>query len=60
MVGRQVSVLFERTGRLDGQLVGKSEHLQAVHVSCPEHYLGEIHRVNITKGEANSLGGVLA
>ncbi len=59
MVGRQVSVLFERQGRMDGQLVGKSEHLQAVHVSCPDSYLGEIHPVMITQAEANSLGGTL-
>ena len=30
MVGRTVGVLFEKSGRLPGQLVGKSDHLQAV------------------------------
>ena len=32
MVGREVSVMFERKGRLEGQMVGKSEYLHAVHV----------------------------
>jgi len=59
MIGTEVSVLFERPGRLDGQLVGKSEHLQAVHVTCPTAAIGEIHRVRITESETNSLGGVL-
>ncbi|MEE9426875.1 MAG: tRNA (N6-isopentenyl adenosine(37)-C2)-methylthiotransferase MiaB, partial [Paracoccaceae bacterium] len=60
MVGKQVSVLFERKGRLEGQLVGKSEHLQAVHVTCPTAAIGEIHRVDIANSETNSLGGVLS
>ncbi|MGR3291661.1 MAG: tRNA (N6-isopentenyl adenosine(37)-C2)-methylthiotransferase MiaB [Paracoccaceae bacterium] len=59
MVGRVVSVLFERAGRQKGQLVGKSEHLQAVHVTCPDTCLGEIHSVRIVESETNSLGGVL-
>jgi tRNA-2-methylthio-N6-dimethylallyladenosine synthase len=32
MVGREVSVLFEKPGRMPGQMVGKSEYLHAVHV----------------------------
>ena len=32
MVGRNVSVLFEKPGRMAGQSVGKSEYLHAVHV----------------------------
>jgi tRNA-2-methylthio-N6-dimethylallyladenosine synthase len=59
MVGRDVSVLFERTGRLEGQLVGKSEHLQAVHVSSPKLAIGDIARVRIVQSEANSLAGTL-
>ncbi|MFV2035381.1 MAG: tRNA (N6-isopentenyl adenosine(37)-C2)-methylthiotransferase MiaB [Halocynthiibacter sp.] len=59
MVGQQVSVLFERTGRLQGQLVGKSEYLHAVHVSDKAARIGEIQAVSIIKSEANSLAGVL-
>jgi tRNA A37 methylthiotransferase MiaB len=36
MVGREVGVLYEKPGRLPGQMVGKSDHLHAVHVDDPE------------------------
>jgi hypothetical protein len=32
MVGREVGVLFEKPGRMPGQMTGKSDHLHAVHV----------------------------
>ncbi len=32
-VGREIEVLFERTGKLPGQIVGRSPYMQAVHVS---------------------------
>jgi len=60
MVGREVSVLFEKPGRLDGQLVGKSEYLHAVHCDAPSDALGQVRRVRITKSASNSLGGTLA
>ncbi|MGI3185518.1 tRNA (N6-isopentenyl adenosine(37)-C2)-methylthiotransferase MiaB [Nioella aestuarii] len=59
MVGREVSVLFEKRGRLDGQLVGKSEYLHAVHALAPEHLLGQIEKVRIIESGPNSLAGQL-
>ena len=59
MVGRAVSVLFEKPGRLDGQLIGKSEHLHAVHVVSPAENLGTVCKVRIINTEANSLAGEL-
>ncbi len=59
MVGREVDVLFEKAGRLEGQLVGKSEHLHAVHVQAPAHMKGEIARVRIVESQPNSLSGDL-
>src|SRR6056297_410330 len=59
MVGREVDVLFEKAGRLEGQLVGKSEHLHAVHVQAPAHLKGEIARVRIVESQTNSLSGDL-
>ncbi|WP_127562944.1 tRNA (N6-isopentenyl adenosine(37)-C2)-methylthiotransferase MiaB [Nioella ostreopsis] len=59
MVGREVSVLFEKAGRLEGQLVGKSEYLHAVHVQAPEHLMGQIARVKIVESGPNSLKGEL-
>ena len=59
MVGREVRVLFEKAGRLEGQLVGKSDHLHAVHVQAPAHLMGEIARVRIVESQPNSLAGEL-
>ncbi|TVS04071.1 MAG: tRNA (N6-isopentenyl adenosine(37)-C2)-methylthiotransferase MiaB [Rhodobacteraceae bacterium] len=59
MIGREVSVLFEKPGRLPGQMVGKSEYLHAVHVTDPRVETGQIARVRITEAAPNSLGGVL-
>ena len=58
MVGRQTSVLYEKPGRMAGQMVGKSEHLMAVHVSDPGGRVGDLVRVRITAASTNSLAGV--
>ena len=57
MVGREVGVLYEKAGRLPGQMVGKSDHLHAVHVADPEARVGELVRVRITASAPNSLAG---
>jgi tRNA-2-methylthio-N6-dimethylallyladenosine synthase len=57
MVGRTVSVLFERAGRLPGQMAGKSEYLHAVHVTDSGIAVGDLARVRITASGANSLAG---
>ena len=59
MVGREVSVLLEKPGRMPGQMVGKSEHLHAVHVTDPRAQVGDIVQVRITEAAPNSLGGLL-
>jgi len=60
MVGRRVGVLFEKAGRMPGQIVGKSDHLQAVHVEAAEDWLGRIAPVEIVAAAPNSLAGRLA
>ena len=57
MVGRTVSVLFEKTGRQIGQVVGKSDYLHAVHVPGEENKVGLLENVLITGSNANSLEG---
>ncbi len=57
MVGREVDVLFEKPGRLKGQMVGKSGHLHAVHVTAPGLAPGDIRKVTIRRSETNSLAG---
>jgi len=58
-VGRTMSVLFEKTGREPGQLVGRSPYLQPVHVYAPETLLRQIVPVRIEAGFPNSLSGTL-
>jgi tRNA-2-methylthio-N6-dimethylallyladenosine synthase len=57
MVGREVGVLYEKPGRLPGQMVGKSDHLQAVHVLDPAGRPGDLVQVRITGAAPNSLAG---
>ncbi|APX10850.1 tRNA (N6-isopentenyl adenosine(37)-C2)-methylthiotransferase MiaB [Tateyamaria omphalii] len=60
MVGRTVNVLFEKPGRLPGQMGGKSEYLHAVHVADAPVGIGDIAAVRIVDAAANSLAGVIA
>ena len=60
MVGRTVNVLFEKPGRLPGQMGGKSDYLHAVHVDNARVGIGDIARVRIVAAGANSLTGELA
>ncbi|MEN9409455.1 MAG: hypothetical protein RL216_1429 [Pseudomonadota bacterium] len=57
MVGREVGVLYEKAGRLPGQMVGKSDHLHAVHVTDPEGRVGDLVRVRIRASAPNSIAG---
>ncbi len=59
MVGKQVSVLFEREGRLPGQMVGKSEYLHAVHVADAGAAIGDLVRVEVIDSSTNSLAAKL-
>ncbi len=59
MVGRDVSVLFEKPGRFEGQMVGKSDYLHAVHVSDAPVQVGDIAKVRIIDSGTNSLAGKL-
>ena len=59
MVGNTVNVLFERFGRQEGQMVGKSDYLQAVHVADCDLTVGTIAPVSIVAAKTNSLTGSL-
>ena len=58
MVGKEVGVLIERPGRMPGQMVGKSDHLHAVHLQA-DLAPGTLARVRIVESGPNSLSGVL-
>jgi len=59
-VGRTLDVLFEKPGRLPGQLVGRSPYLQPVQAMAPAALIGAVRAVTITRAGANSLFGELA
>ncbi|MCV6595292.1 MAG: tRNA (N6-isopentenyl adenosine(37)-C2)-methylthiotransferase MiaB [Silicimonas sp.] len=57
MVGRKVKVLLEKSGRLEGQMVGKSEYLHAVHMQAEGLSRGDIAEVRVVSSNSNSLTG---
>ncbi len=57
--GKVLPVLFEKAGRHEGQLIGRSAYLQSVHVSAPQSMLGSIAPCLIDGVTPNALSGVL-
>ncbi len=58
-VGRVLPVLFERRGRREGQLIGRSPYLQSVHAEAAPGLMGRIIPVEIAQAGPNSLSGVI-
>jgi tRNA-2-methylthio-N6-dimethylallyladenosine synthase len=56
-VGRTIPVLFERHGKKAGQFLGKSPHMQSVHVMSNDDMMGKIRWVKITEAFETSLQG---
>jgi tRNA-2-methylthio-N6-dimethylallyladenosine synthase len=56
-VGKTMNVLFERKGRFEGQLQGRTPFYQAINVPAPERLLGQMVNVRITDATANALVG---
>jgi tRNA-2-methylthio-N6-dimethylallyladenosine synthase len=57
--GRTFDVLFEKSGRYPGQIVGRSPYLQPVQVMGPKTMIGNIAAVTVTEIGANSLFGAI-
>jgi tRNA-2-methylthio-N6-dimethylallyladenosine synthase len=55
LVGHALPVLFEGPGRHEGQVVGRSPYLQAVHCNGPLSLVGRIESVIVRAAGANSL-----
>ena len=55
-VGRRCTVLLERKGKLEGQLIGKSPWLQSVHL-VGDAAIGDLVEVEIVGAGANSVMG---
>jgi tRNA-2-methylthio-N6-dimethylallyladenosine synthase len=58
--GRILPVLFEKTGRRPGQIVGRSPYLQPVHCEGPASLIGQIEPVRIAAAGRASLAGQFA
>ncbi len=56
-IGKTLPVLFERHGKQDDQLMGRSPYMQSVYVANNDNIMGEIRQVAITGAFANSLTG---
>src|SRR6476661_2151539 len=59
-IGNIVDVLFERTARNPGQIVGRTAYLQPAHVMAPPDIIGQVLPVRIEGLERYSLLGELA
>ncbi len=60
MIGKTLPVLLEKPGREDGQLVGKSPYLQAVHLQADAALMGQIVDARVVETRTNSLAAVRA
>ena len=56
-VGKTMPVLFERKGKKEGQLQGRTPFYQAINVPANDRLLGEFVNVKITSATANALVG---
>ena len=59
-VGKTMQVLFDRDGKLDNQLIGKTPYMQSVHlINSTKELFGTIVDVKITSAGASSLTGTI-
>ncbi|MBX9977027.1 MAG: tRNA (N6-isopentenyl adenosine(37)-C2)-methylthiotransferase MiaB [Alphaproteobacteria bacterium] len=56
-IGMSLPVLFDKDGRQEGQLIGRSPYMQSVYVDAATRHKGEISLVKIEKAFQNSLTG---
>ena len=56
-VGQRLEVLFEKPGRREGQVIGRSPHMQSVFAEGPRSLIGQLTEVEIVAAEPHSLRG---
>lgn len=57
-VGKTMRILLDRKGKIENQLVGKTEYMQSVHINDATDYaIGDMVDVHITEAFPNSLTG---
>jgi tRNA-2-methylthio-N6-dimethylallyladenosine synthase len=57
VIGRRLEVLFEKPGRREGQLIGRSPHMQSVFAEGAQSLIGALAEVEIVSAEPHSLRG---
>ncbi|MBI2241591.1 MAG: tRNA (N6-isopentenyl adenosine(37)-C2)-methylthiotransferase MiaB [Magnetospirillum gryphiswaldense] len=58
-LGREMDVVLDRSGKYEGQLIGRSPYMQPVHVDDVAHLRDQLVRVRITEIHPRSLKGVV-
>jgi tRNA-2-methylthio-N6-dimethylallyladenosine synthase len=56
-VGQRLEVLFEKSGRREGQVIGRSPTMQSVFAEGPQSLIGELMQVEMVAVEPRSLHG---
>ena len=56
-VGQRLEVLFEKPGRREGQVIGRSPTMQSVFAEGPQSLIGELMQVEMVDVEPRSLRG---
>ena len=56
-IGRTFGVIFDKAGRHEGQLIGRTPYMQSVHAEVEASRLGEMTQVEIIGLKPNSLYG---
>lgn len=59
-IGKKLSVLFEKNGKLEDQQMGKSQYFQSVYINTKRNLERKIINVEITSANQNSLTGKLS
>ena len=59
-VGKTFDVLFDRDGKFEDQLLGKSPYMQSVHIKNAEILRGQLVSVTVTESYLNSVAGEIA
>lgn len=54
---KTTDVLFERTGKIPGQVIGKTPYMQSVVINADNSLIGNLLPIKIKEGHGNSLAG---
>lgn len=57
VIGQSCDILLERSGKYEGQLIGKSPWLQSAHVDMPGLKIGDMVRVRVNEAGYSSITG---